>query len=566
MSPVPRRLAGHVPIEAGRAQRYRDAGLWSDDNLAEAILAAGDPEAPALIDDHQALTRGQLRTRVRRTAARLAQLGVTPDDRVVVQLPNGAPLVILTLALWRLGAIPVMVLPALRTHELSEILDSAEPVAVAIPARHRRTDHLTMARHLQGRFASVRHLLVHEAGAGDLAEGEHELDELVGDGDVDGADPPVVRRGGDVALLLLSGGTSGRAKLIPRTHADYLLNLRVSAQAAGVGTSTVYLAALPLEHNFALGCPGVMGTLLRDGRVVVTTVPEDAGTALAVMSRHHVTLTAAVPAVAMAWLDAAAITGPPQGLTVLQVGGARLVPEVARRVAPALGCALQQVYGMSEGLLNLTRLDDDDALVIETQGRPASPHDELRIVDESGADVPEGVAGELITRGPYTIRGYWRAEDITRRCFTSAGFYRTGDLVRRLPSGHLVVEGRLTDVINRGGEKISAHELEQLVLRHAAVSTAATVGAPHAVLGETVCLVVTLRPGATLALHEIRQHLLASGIARFKLPEQLIVLPALPLTAIGKIDRARLRHTVASGGGPQSPVGQVLTMSGAAGE
>ncbi|HEY4408666.1 MAG TPA: AMP-binding protein, partial [Acidimicrobiia bacterium] len=314
----------------------------------------------------------------------------------------------------------------------------------------------------------------------------------------------------------------------------------------GLDASTVYLVALPAAHNFPLGCPGLMGTLAAGGRVVMAPSPrpEDA---LAAVEAERVTVTALVPALAIRWLE-----GNAEGrfdlssLEVLQVGGARLVPEVARRIGPAFGCTVQQVFGMAEGLLNYTRLDDPLDVVVETQGRPLAPADELRIVGPDGEPVPDGEPGELLTRGPYTIRGYYRAEAHNDKAFTADGFYRTGDVVRLHPSGNLTVEGRAKDLINRGGEKISAEEIENLLIAHPAVLEAAAVAMPHPVLGEQTCAYLVLRPGETLDVAALGAYLDGRGVARFKWPERVEPVDALPVTNVGKVDKKKLRDLIAA--------------------
>jgi non-ribosomal peptide synthetase component E (peptide arylation enzyme) len=264
------------------------------------------------------------------------------------------------------------------------------------------------------------------------------------------------------------------------------------------------------------------------------------------MAAERVTIAAAVPSLAASWADAAEAGGVRPGhLRVLQVGGARPAPAEVRRLHRVLGCRVQQVYGMAEGLLCFTRADDTGDVVAETQGRPASEHDEVRILDPHGRDVAPGGTGELWTRGPYTIAGYYRAPDADAEAFAPGGYLRTGDLVRRHPSGNLVVEGRIKDVVNRAGEKVSAAELEELVLSHPAVARAAAVAMPDPVTGEAVCLFVVARDGARPTLAGIRAHLDAAGIARYKLPGRLEVLPELPLTGVGKVDRAALRRLAA---------------------
>ena len=230
---------------------------------------------------------------------------------------------------------------------------------------------------------------------------------------------------------------------------------------------------------------------------------------------------------------------------MLQVGGARLADELAGRIEPVLGSRLQQVFGMAEGLLNYTRLDDPAPVITGTQGRPLSPADEVRIVDELDQDVPPGSPGALLTRGPYTPRGYYRAPEHNARSFTSDGWYRSGDVVRMTPGGNLIVEGRDKDMINRGGEKISAEEVENLVYRLPGVSQVAAVAMPDPVLGERVCLYVVPAPGAAPTLEEIRRSMKGADIAAFKLPEHLVLVGELPATKVGKIDKKALRADIA---------------------
>jgi 2,3-dihydroxybenzoate-AMP ligase len=522
-------LEGYVPIARERAERYRRAGHWTGVGLADVVLGPpGDDRdrRVALVDGDRHVTYGELRAASERLAARLWRLGLCPRDRVVVQLPNGAPFVTLLLALWRVGAIPVLALPAHREHELRHLLAMSGAGTLAVPARLHRSDHVAVARRLL-EAASPRRPTLLVLGEADLGPGEVDLAAAIREPGRGGAvEAPC---GGDVALLLLSGGSTGLPKLIPRTHDDYGYNLRVSAGLCGLDEDSVYLAALPAAHNFALGCPGVLGTLARGGRVVLGPAGLDT------MTRERVTVTAAVPGLAARWADAVEAGAPrPGSLRLLQVGGARLASHAARRLRRVLGCGLQQVYGMAEGLLCFTRLDDPEEVVASTQGRPASPDDEVRIVN-----------GELWTRGPYTIAGYFRAPEANAAAFTEDGFYRTGDLVRRHPSGNLVVEGRVKDVINRGGEKVAAAEVEDLALAHPAVAQAAAVAMPDRASGEAVCLYAVPRDRAFLTLEEIRAFLDGRGLARYKLPDRLVVVAELPLLGVGKVDKACLRRWVA---------------------
>jgi len=234
-------------------------------------------------------------------------------------------------------------------------------------------------------------------------------------------------------------------------------------------------------------------------------------------------------------------------LRYVYAGGQKMLPELVERTRATWSFVVPgHAFGMAEGLTNLTRPNDPWEVIRETQGRPVSAADEIRIVDDNGDEVPPGAVGELIARGPYTIRGYYKSAEYNRSAFTADGFYRTGDMVRLHSSGNLVVEGRRKDLINRGGEKISAEEIENLMLSHANIHMAAVVAMPDVVMGERSCAFVTLRPGSSLTLEQLSKFLQEKQIAKFKLPERLEVVDSLPLTGMGKVSKRELREIIAA--------------------
>lgn len=549
-----RALAGWTPVPDDFAARYRERGYWERKPLGRYLdeWAERSGEATAITGaGGESVSYAELAVRSRRLAGALRdELRIGRHDRVVVQLPNVVEFVELCFALFRIGALPIMALPPHREHEISHLADIGEAVAHAVPGSFKGYDYVALARTVAASRAGLRHVLVAEAeGAvsppGTAAEGV-EVASLAalrdGAEEADLPDPDPAQP----ALFLLSGGTTGLPKLIPRTHEDYAYNFRVAAEICAMGEDTVYLVSLPIGHNFPLGCPGFLGALRAGGRAALTVDPSP-DAALPIVERERVTHTALVPGLAIGWADAPAREQHDlSSLRLVQVGGARLAAEAARRIRPALGCQLQQVFGMAEGLVNYTRPDDPDEMVFETQGRPASPDDEIRLMDPEGREVPPGEPGELEVRGPYTIRGYYRAEEHNRTAFSPEGFYRSGDVVRMHPSGNLVVEGRVKDLINRGGEKISAEEIENLILAHPKVFNVAAVAMPDPRLGERTCAYVVPREEEEIALGELVDFLAWRGIAKFKLPERLERVSELPLTSVGKVDKAALREDVAA--------------------
>ncbi|MFE9645117.1 (2,3-dihydroxybenzoyl)adenylate synthase [Streptomyces sp. NPDC006365] len=548
---------GTVPWPKPDADRYTAAGYWAGRPLGDLLRESSDrtPDATALVDGGLRLTYAELADRADALAIRLLDRGLAPGDRIVVQLANGWEFTVLTWACLRAGIVPVMALPAHRRLELTYLAAHSEAAAIAVPDRLRDFDHQALAHELGKEVPGPWHVLVagEDIGREEAGPGSLDLRALCAPGTDPAADRARLDAAApgnrDVAVFLLSGGTTGLPKLIARTHDDYAYNARASAEVSGVDADTVYLVSLPAGHNFPLACPGILGTLLAGGRVVMVPSPEPVRV-FATVAAERVTHTAVVPAVAGRWLEHAERHGAQQmdSLRVLQVGGSRLADELARRIRPVLGTTLQQVFGMAEGLLNYTRLDDPEDVICTTQGRPVCPDDEVRLVDELDQDVPDGEPGSLLTRGPYTPRGYYRAPEHNKRAFTEDGWYRSGDICRRTPEGNLVVEGRDKDMINRGGEKVSAEEVENLVYELTdGVSQVAAVAMPDPVLGERVCLYVVPGPGRSApTLDAIRAAMEGTGVARFKLPERLVCVEELAATKVGKIDKKALRADIAA--------------------
>jgi 2,3-dihydroxybenzoate-AMP ligase len=349
----------------------------------------------------------------------------------------------------------------------------------------------------------------------------------------------------DPAVFQLSGGTTGIPKLIPRSHNDYLYNSKIAAAVTGVGADSVLLIVLPLAHNLPLACPGLQGYLLRGGKAVLANSARSEDI-FAVIERRRVTHIAVVPALLIRLINDPAIRNYDlSSLRVIQSGGQRLQPEVRRRTRDLIPSAfVQENFGMAEGMLMFIRPDDPEEVRMETVGRPLSPDDEVRLVDENDNEVAPGEIGEFLARGPYTLRGYFGVPDYNARAFTADGFYRSGDLMRRHTSGNYMVEGRKKDLINRGGEKISAEEIENLILAHPAVQNAACVPMPDPILGERMCAYVILRPKTALTLAELADFLLKEEIAKHKLPERLEIVKEFPLSPFGKVSKKDLTERI----------------------
>jgi len=532
------------------AKEYLRLGYWKIESLVDLLEARARaiPERVFVTDVRGELSYGDIDNLAARVALHLLRLGLKRRDIVLLQFPNVREFIIAFFALQKIGVIPVMCLPHHRARELSYFAELTGASAYLFPQRFRNFNYLPMAREIQATNPNLRHLLALGEGS---EPGVCYLDPwIAADPQLSNAAHELAQQRPDpfeVAFMLLSGGTTGVPKLIPRTHVDYLCNATECAKVLNWGANTAFMVALPAAHNFPLGAPGMLAALVAGGRVAISASTE-AETIFEAIDQQKPTFLGVTPALLITLLNS------PQrqkyrldSLRYIYAGGQKMLPELVQRTRNAWPFARPgQAFGMAEGLTNLSRPDDPWTDILETQGRPVSTADEIRIIGDGEEDLPAGAVGELITRGPYTIRGYYRSGEYNRQTFTADGFYRTGDMVRLHPSGNLVVEGRKKDLINRGGEKISAEEIENLILGYEKIHMAAVVAMPDAVMGERSCAFVTLRPGESLSLAELTSFLQGKRIAKFKLPERLEIVDSLPLSGMGKVSKKDLREIISA--------------------
>jgi 2,3-dihydroxybenzoate-AMP ligase len=528
------------------ARRYRDDGYWEGISVWDMVArtAARLPDKVALVAGETRQTYRELEILSARLAIGLLRKGIRPLDRVVLQLPNIPEFVHYYLALVRIGAIPVMALRAHRHTEVRHFIGASGAAAYVVPDVSHKFDYRPMAAAMQQEFPSLSAVIV----VGAPAPGQISHDDLLTPLNEHQSDSTMLSQvtpdPNEVATMLLSGGTTSLSKLIPRTHEDYVLNARLCGKAAGFDEATVFMAILPLGHNYNLASPGILGTFYYGGTVVLAA-SGDAAEVFSLVEKEKVSVIAAAVPLIAAWLNSPEperhdITS----LRIVQNGGARLAPELRQRLRARFGCFPQEIYGTAEGLINMTRLDDPEDVLLNSSGRPVCDADEIKVVDDSGVEVRDGETGELLTRGPYTIRGYYNAVKKNTEAFTADGFYRMGDIVIKR-GRDIYTQGRRKDLINRGGEKISCEEMENFIFAHPAVKAVTLVAMPDPVFGEKACAFVILKDGLGLGFEELIAFLKQQNIASFKLPERLEVVTEFPLSPIGKILKRQLRDMIA---------------------
>ena len=511
------------------ARRYREKGYWQDLPLTDILTRHADSDALAIIDGERRLTYRQFQQSVNNLAAALQAQGIQRGETALVQLGNVAEFYITFFALLQVGVAPVNALFSHQRSELNAYATQIEPTLLIADRAHGLFAGDDFLNTFRDQHPSVRVALLR--GEGLEAAIARPAENFI-------ASPTPAD---EVAFFQLSGGSTGTPKLIPRTHNDYYYSIRRSNEICGITADTRYLNALPAAHNFAMSSPGSLGIFMAGGCVVLAHDPS-ATLCFPLIEQHRITVTSLVPPAVSLWLQAiteGAGNAQLASLQLLQVGGARLSATLAARIPAEMGCQLQQVFGMAEGLVNYTALDDTPERIMNTQGRPMCPDDEVWVADENGNPLPRGEVGRLMTRGPYTFRGYYKSPEHNASAFDANGFYCSGDLIAIDEQGYITVQGREKDQLNRGGEKIAAEEVENLLLRHEAVIHAALVSMEDSLLGEKSCAYLVVKQ--PLRAVDVRRFLREQGVAEFKLPDRVECLDALPLTPVGKVDKKQLR-------------------------
>lgn len=536
----------YTPFPRERADFYEQMGCWGNENHIQFLYRLKNEYGRkiAIIQGDYSLSYEALYARAELCAQQLASAGIKSGDFVVLQSANVSEFFVVLFGLYFIGARPVFCLNGHGAAEVEGIARNSGAVGyIKINSLKETEDAQDICNQFSQPNFSLwfRATIVSDAGHNTATFPGSWTLSTVGIDLRDGQLQASAENSRSLAFLQLSGGTTGTPKLIPRTHADYLYSVDLSAKVARLDAYTKILIVLPVMHNFTMSSPGFLGAFSVGATVVLAADPTP-GHCFSLIEQHAINQVSLVPSLAGLWAHSPLIGAYDlSSLQVMQVGGAKLQPELAAEIYARLGVKLQQVYGMAEGLVNFTSLDDDRDICINTQGKPLSPYDEILIVDEQGAPVTQGVVGLITTRGPYTINGYYHAPEVNAHSFTADGFYITGDLGFKDEFGNITVTGRQKELINRAGEKITPSEVEALILSHPQVRDVTVIGVPDKLLGERIkALIILHEMEAVITRKDIVDHLHKRGIAQFKIPDDIDFVNDFKYTHVGKVNRRQL--------------------------
>jgi len=537
---------GFNPYKPEDVERYTKYRWWLGITWGDMLDKGSDlyPRKEILVDDTTRLTYRELREKVDRLAIGFIELGIKPQDFVLLQMPNWHEFVIAFYALQKAGAIVVLLVTRHGITEIDYLSNLTNPVAWIGPPNYKKIEYLPMVKNLMEKHGELKYIIsVRDQGNKDFIS----MEKLIEDSKLTkvSLEALAARRPDpmEVSIILPTGGTTGFPKAVPRTHNDYIASVEYHTKAWEITSEDTLLTSAPVGHAQAIhNCVG--GAFFNYARYVITdsTNAEDL---CRVIEREKVTAFPTVPSIAQRIIELPNLKDYDlNSLKKLYAGGAPSTPELIKNVYEKLGCKYVNTLGSSEGPASMTRLDDDFKTISTTVGRSDCPYTQVRIIDQYGNEVPPDKEGELTMKGPNIFNGYFKSPEDNRKVFTADGFFKTGDLAKIHDNGNIIITGRIKETILRGGETISAIGIEHLISSHPSVAEVAVLGMPDKTLGERICAYIKLKPGATLTFDELITYLKGTGASVLQLPERIEFIGSMPLTNVGKIDKKILKEDI----------------------
>lgn len=539
-------IEGFPAYKKEQAQLYNKYRWWLGLTWGDVLDKASDlyPGKVGLVDDSGRLTYGELREKVDRLAKGLVGLAIQKHDIVFLQIPNWHEYVIAFFAVQKIGAVAVLLLPRHTELEINHLSMLTKPKAWILPERYRRLDYLPIIEKVRKKNPQLEHIISVRAKEG---IGFISLEQLIEDARQTGNDLRELESSRPdpmaVAQIMPTGGTTGLPKAVPRTHNSFLCNVEYHSRAWEITSEDTVLTTAPVSHGQGMLC-GVGGAIFNFAKFVLIDSTEPADICR-VIERERVTAIPTVPAILIRLINFERLKQ--YDLTSLKkvyAGGAASAPDLVKDVVERLNCTFVNAFGSVEGSNAMTRLDDDFEIVCNTVGKRCCPHENYKIVDRDENMLPPNREGHLVTKGPGIFTGYFKSVEENQDIFTKDGFFKTGDLAKIDEFGNIKITGRIKDIVIRGGENISAVDIENLISSHPGVEDVAVIGMPDRELGERICAYIQAVSGTKLSFQEIISFLKKKGASVLQLPERIEFVESILLTKVGKADKEALRADI----------------------
>jgi len=540
-------LEGFTPYKKEDAEKYTSCRWWSGLTFGDILDRAADihPEKEGFVDRKTRLTYGEARKKTNKLAIGLIGLGIQPLDRVLVQLPNWNEFVFAYFALQKIGAIPVLLIDRYRHLEINNLISLSGATSWIVAFRYKKTDYIPIINDILKENPDFKNIITVRGDRNHklfsslerlIEEAEMTEDNLA----------RLASRAPDpmqVAHMGPTGGTTGAPKIVPRTHNSLMTGIEYCSNSWEQNNQDVNLIAGPIGHDLTF-TKGFIGSIIMLGKIVFMDSTDDKEICKTI-EKEKVTSIIWVPTLAQRMLQYKDLDKHDlSSLQKMHSAGGTSHPDLVKDVTKKLKMKFYNGYGGTEGMTTITRTTDDLETICTTVGRPTCPYDTYKVIDKEGNDLPTNTQGELVLKGPGVFTGYFNNPKENKEAFTKDGFFRTGDVVTIDEKGYIRLTGRIKEMINRGGESISATEIEKLINRHPDVAAVAVIPMPDPVMGERVCAYIQPKVGTQLSSNEIISFLKEQKASVLQLPERIEFIDAMPYTGAEKLDKKSLREDI----------------------
>lgn len=541
-------LEGFTPYKKKDAEKYTKFRWWAGLTFGDILDRAADihPDKEAFVDGKTRLTYGEAREKTNKLAVGLMGLGIQPLERVLVQLPNWNEFAFAYFALQKIGAVTVLLIDRYREFEISRLISLTGATSWIVPSKYKKTDYIPVIHEVLKEHSGMKNIIT-VRGEGDqkpfysfeeVMEKTELTDDNLGRLGARRPDPS------QVAHMGPTGGTTGAPKIVPRTHNSLINGIEYCAKSWEQSIEDINLLAGPIGHDLTFS-KGFMGSIITLGKVVFLDSTDNRDICETI-EREKITSIIWVPTLAQRLLQYEDLrTHDLSSLKKMHSAGGASHPGLVRDVTAKLGMKFYNGYGGTEGMTTITRTTDDLGVICATVGRPTCPYDTYKVIDKDGKALPPGEQGELVLKGPGVFTGYYNNPEENKAVFTKEGFFRTGDIAKIDEKGYVTITGRIKEMINRGGESISATEIERLITRHPDVAAVAVIPMPDPLMGERVCAYVQPKAGARLSFEGIISFLREQRASVLQLPERIEFIDAMPYTGAQKTDKRFLQEDIA---------------------
>lgn len=538
----------HTPVDDATAAQWRADGWWEGRTLRSLLTdaAAAHPDRLGLVgyrSDGSKVTRTyrEFDRNAHHAANVFASLGVRTGDAVVIMLPNWVEYPEMMFGINEIGAIYSGIPVGYGAMQAAAILRRSKAKVLVIPRRWRSNEHLELSRQLRAEIPTLRHVVVLDEDDTGLLSGESLWRHHANVGRQEYKVPHASR----ICYLGFTSGTTGEPKGAMHSHDTLVYSARQQAQHVGpqvFGDPMVQLVASPVGHHTGLVWGIVFTVLLAGTGVHVDRWDPEWG--VKIIRDEGITTFFGAPAFLQDMLRTDLAGDPDCPLQCVVIAGAPVPRGLPAKAQEALGAYICPAWGMTECSITVSCTPTEPADIQHTDGSLFAGS-QMRVIDDNGNDLPTGQVGELLMRGPAMTFGYYDRPDATDAAFAPGLWFRTGDRASIDEHGWLSLRGRSKDIVIRGGENIPVTDVESAIFDHPDVINVAVVGAPDDRLGERICAVLALRTSSDdLTVATLAEFLLQRGLSRHYLPEQVIVLPELPMTPSGKIQKFKVREMV----------------------